>query len=57
MNRGNKGRPRQSAGKKQPYRSPELTVHGDIRALTRSKRGTSNDGTGKPRTRSGASVA
>lgn len=38
------------AGKK-PYRSPKLTVHGDIRKITRAKAGTKSDGTGKPATK------
>ena len=41
---------RQPRPKKQ-YRKPRLKIHGDIRALTRSKAGTSSDGGGKPRTR------
>ncbi len=36
---------------KKPYRKPSLKVHGDIRALTRAKRGTKADGPGKPRTK------
>ena len=36
---------------KKPYRKPRLKVHGDIRALTAAKAGTSADGAGKPRTR------
>ena len=43
MNKGKKGQSRQSTGKKKPYRSPELTVHGDIRALTRGGTGTKSD--------------
>ncbi len=42
--------PRGSARKK-AYRAPKLTVHGDIRKLTRAKAGTRGDGTGKPATR------
>ena len=41
----------QSAAVKQTYRTPTLTVYGDLGALTRTKRGNRNDGTGKPRTR------
>jgi hypothetical protein len=43
--------PRRSGGKKKPYRKPELSVHGDIRAITQSKGSHSNDGTGKPATK------
>jgi hypothetical protein len=39
------------SGKRKPYHSPRLTVHGDIRKLTRSKAGTKGDGSGKPATR------
>jgi hypothetical protein len=38
--------------KKRPYRTPELTVHGDLKTLTRAKGGFGADGTGKPRTKS-----
>jgi hypothetical protein len=46
----------QSAGSskgdsRKPYRAPTLTVHGSVKALTRTKRGGKNDGGGKPRTR------
>jgi hypothetical protein len=41
---------RQSKTKK-AYRKPTLNVHGDIRALTQTKRGRNNDGYGKPRTK------
>jgi hypothetical protein len=57
MNKGKKHESRQGTGTKKPYRSPELSVHGDIGTLTRSKKGTSYDGTGKPRTKSGISAA
>lgn len=57
MNKGKKGQSRQSTGKRKPYRSPELTVHGDIRALTRAKAGTNTDGTGKPKTRASGAPA
>ncbi len=43
MNKGKKDQSRQSSGTKKPYRSPELAVHGDIRALTRAKGGTKSD--------------
>lgn len=42
-----------SRGKKQ-YRSPQLVVYGDLRRLTMAgKAGTSNDGTGKPKSKAG----
>ena len=41
---------RQSSTKK-AYRKPTLKLHGDVRALTMAKKGHSNDGGGKPRTR------
>ncbi len=34
-----------------PYRAPRLTRFGELRDLTRAKRGKSNDGGGKPQTR------
>jgi hypothetical protein len=51
MNTGKKGQSRQNDRTRQPYRPPELIVHGDLRALTRSKKGTKSDGVGKPKTR------
>jgi hypothetical protein len=36
---------------KRPYKAPRLIVHGDLRTLTQSKKGTSNDGGSKPKTR------
>lgn len=36
---------------KKPYRKPGLAVHGDIRALTRTKKGALTDGAAKPKTR------
>lgn len=50
MNKGKKDQSRRSTGKKKPYRSPELTVHGDIRALTRTKGSNRTDVTG-PKTK------
>ena len=38
-------------GPKKAYRKPALKVHGDMRALTKAKKGRYNDGAGKPRTR------
>jgi hypothetical protein len=44
--------PRPAAPKKQPYRTPRLTTHGDLRTLTRSpKAGTGADGGGAPKTK------
>lgn len=42
---------------KKPYRTPRLVVHGDLRRLTMTKGGTTNDGAGKPRTKSGGASA
>jgi len=42
---------RRRRGDRKPYVQPKLMVHGDIRTLTRAKKGTTNDGFGKPRTR------
>jgi len=50
MNGRQQGEPRR-ADEKKPYRPPQLVVHGDIRALTRSKKGFNSDGSRKPRTR------
>ena len=52
MSTGKKGARRGGAERKQPYRTPRLTVYGDIRALTQ-KGGKRNDGGGKPKTRTG----
>jgi hypothetical protein len=35
---------------KKPYRKPGLAVHGDIRALTGTKKSNRNDGGTKPKT-------
>jgi hypothetical protein len=51
MSKDKRRRSRSSSGKRKPYRVPELTVHGDLSALTRSKKGKTNDGFGKPKTR------
>lgn len=42
---------------KKPYRRPKLTRHGDIRDLTRAKKGTRTDGAGKPKTRASGTKA
>ncbi|HZT76374.1 MAG TPA: hypothetical protein VFA27_06940 [Vicinamibacterales bacterium] len=39
------------SGGKRPYRAPRLTVHGDLKTMTLSKKGTNNDGGAKPRTK------
>lgn len=51
MSKGKKRRSRSSTGNRKPYRVPELTVHGDLSGLTRSKKGKTSDGAGKPKTR------
>jgi hypothetical protein len=51
MSHGKTGRSRQRTGTIKPYRPPTLTVHGNIEAITRRKKGTKADGTRKPRTR------
>ena len=43
--------------RKKPYRSPSLTVHGDLRRLTQAKGGMANDAGMKPQTRATASGA
>ena len=48
---GTKDQPERKPAKK-PYRKPRLTVHGDIREVTRAKGGHANDGSGKPNTKS-----
>jgi hypothetical protein len=42
---------------KRPWRSPRLTVYGDLRTLTRAKGGTKQDGGAKPSTRVGGPPA
>ena len=51
MNKGKNRRSRPAAGDRKPYRVPQLTVHGDVGALTQAKKGKTNDGAGKPKTR------
>jgi hypothetical protein len=51
MNKREKSQSRQPTGERKPYVSPELTVHGDLGTLTRVKKGTKNDGPGKPKTK------
>jgi len=50
-----KSKPEKS--KKRPYHPPKVTVHGDLRAMTKSKGGSSSDGSGKPATRAFGSNA
>ncbi len=38
--------------RKKTYEKPKLVIHGDIRAITKTKGGSSNDGSGKPKTKS-----
>jgi len=42
--------------RKKRYRTPSLTVHGDLRRLTQAKGGMMGDGGGMPKTRMAASV-
>ena len=42
---------------KKPYRSPTLTIHGDLRRLTQAKGGAKNDAGMKPATRTASSGA
>ncbi len=51
------GKKTSNAPRKKPYRSPALTVHGDLRRLTQMKGGTMNDAGLKPTTRVNASGA
>jgi hypothetical protein len=51
MSERENGRFRQGPARKQRYRPPVLTVHGDIRSLTLSKKGKKSDGARKPATR------
>jgi hypothetical protein len=37
--------------RKKRYRTPKLTVYGDLRTLTKVKMGAMNDGAGRPMTR------
>jgi hypothetical protein len=48
---------RRGTGRKKPYKAPKLTVHGDIRTLTRTKAGTKSDGASKPATKASGSQA
>ncbi len=40
-----------SSGAKRPYRAPRLTVHGDLKAITKAKKGANSDGGTKPKTK------
>lgn len=51
MSKGKRHHARRGVGKKKAYRAPELTVHGNIGALTQAKAGSKSDGGGKPVTR------
>ena len=51
-----KGQPERKPAKK-PYQEPVLTVHGDIRQVTKAnKGGHANDGSGKPNTKAPTGV-
>ncbi len=51
MKTGKQGESRRRTGSKKPYHAPKLTVHGDIRTLTRAKGGNRSDGGAKPKTK------
>jgi len=51
MNARKHGGSRRSGGQTKAYAAPKLVVHGDLKALTRTKKGRNSDGFGKPRTR------
>ena len=42
---------------KRAYQKPVLTAHGNLRRLANAKGSTSNDGSGKPRTKAGGPAA
>lgn len=44
---------RSKSGRKKRYRTPQLTVFGNLRHLTKVKGGSTGDGAGKPKSRSG----
>lgn len=45
------GASRRSPRRRKAYHAPKLKVHGRLGELTGRKKGTRNDGAGKPRTR------
>jgi hypothetical protein len=51
MTKRERRRSRPPTGMRKPYVSPELAVYGDIAKLTKVKKGTKNDGAGKPKTK------
>lgn len=48
---------KRQATAKRSYRKPVLTAHGNLRQLANAKGSTSNDGSGKPRTKAGGPAA
>ena len=48
---------RKTSRAKKPYRTPRITVYGDLRRLTLAKGGAANDGGGKPRTKAAGASA
>ncbi|MBI4014060.1 MAG: lasso RiPP family leader peptide-containing protein [Candidatus Rokubacteria bacterium] len=44
-------KPTKTSRPKKPYRTPRVTVYGDLRRLTLAKPGSKNDGAGRPRTK------
>ena len=51
MSQRENGPSRPNTGRKKRYHPPELTVHGNLRTLTRAKKGKKSDGARKPATR------
>lgn len=45
------------SSRKKPYRTPAVTIHGDIRRLTQMKGGALGDGAGVPKTRTSSGGA
>ncbi len=48
---------RSKSGRGKPYRTPQLSVLGNLRRLTKVKGGNMGDGGGKPSTKSGGMSA
>jgi len=57
MSAGRERTDRDRAERRKAYRAPKLAVHGDLAALTRTKKGTKGDGAGKPKTKASGSKA
>lgn len=49
--KSSKRKPPTQPSRKKRYRTPSLTVHGDLRRLTQAKGGCLGDGGGMPKTR------